>query len=816
MDNSLARACEILEKLKNRPEDGYACGKEALMTAGVVFGAKYCTTGPGELSYLESAIKVNEAAVKLIGPSKKYTTLDFIVILNLSTSLCKFYAETRVDSVAERAISYLLEALNHTNPNPPEDTTYHCWSALCEVYYLLHRFTQNPSHLEASCQAIDQAISMNHHRRNTGRGAILYRAGLSYSRLYKLKGETSHLDTAVGYLEEGMTDKTVNSFSRLKCAVVAARKLLKATHAKGFSEAADWERPLVFLKAAIGMLSKVNLRSISSEDMQDAFSGFGGLAYTAAAVALEAKKTEQEAFELLERGRSIIAGFILDLRTDLSELQRKRPDLAVEFISIAEKLDSTEKPITSMQAPGISKFMPPSSKRLYLNEKFDNIVEKIRSLTGFQNFLQPVTLDEIKSVLNQDPIVIINASLFRCDAFIIDPRRLQETQDSNSSILSVIRLPKLSISDIKENVKKMRGSGGMRSSILKWLWDVAASPILEYLGFSKKPLNEAEWPHVQWVLTGPLSHLPIHAAGDHATEDTVLDRVISSYASSVRSIVHSSRRALRNPEPSAAAALPKQLHSNGTAILISMKTTPGLPTGDLRYADEEVEILKNLCPDLGLKPLTPDARHDDVLASLPDCKIFHFAGHGESNARNPSQSHLLLEDHQTKPLTMANLRAVRLQEKEPFLAYLSACSTSTNLVDDFDDEGINLTNAFQLAGFRHVIGTLWSVSDRHCVQVAKTLYNTLKEQGMNDAAVRWGLHRAIRELRDDFRASEKLAKRAIEALTLDETEDDAEDVEDTEARVGYLVGAKKRPRPAPQLQIEDSTKYWAPYIHVGI
>jgi CHAT domain-containing protein len=69
-------------------------------------------------------------------------------------------------------------------------------------------------------------------------------------------------------------------------------------------------------------------------------------------------------------------------------------------------------------------------------------------------------------------------------------------------------------------------------------------------------------------------------------------------------------------------------------------------------------------------------------------------------------------------------------------------------VDKLIDEGIHLVSACQLAGFRHVVGTLWEVSDRHCVDVATVLYETIRDEGMNDVALYRGLHRAVRALRD--------------------------------------------------------------------
>jgi CHAT domain-containing protein len=57
-----------------------------------------------------------------------------------------------------------------------------------------------------------------------------------------------------------------------------------------------------------------------------------------------------------------------------------------------------------------------------------------------------------------------------------------------------------------------------------------------------------------------------------------------------------------------------------------------------------------------------------------------------------------------------------LYKNPPFLVYLSAYGRLDQNKDNKSiDESIYLTSAFQLAGFRHVIGTLWHVDDEICV-----------------------------------------------------------------------------------------------------
>jgi len=329
---------------------------------------------------------------------------------------------------------------------------------------------------------------------------------------------------------------------------------------------------------------------------------------------------------------------------------------------------------------------------------------------------------------NPGPVVVVNISSYRCDAFIIERHQIR-----------ALELPSLSLEEVEEKIRELRYCG-ITSSTLKWFWDVAAGSILEALGF-QQPISDDNWPHIWWVLTGALSHLPLHAAGLHNIDstETVVDRVMSPYSSSVKALIYGRRHSILNP----AGPVPEH------ALLVVMRETPGLPINPiLPFAEGEVEMLKGLCLSLQLKAVEPQRLKRDVLASLRTCKIFHFADHGQSNPSEPSQSCLLLEGWKYNPLTVGDLRDHRLQDNSPFLGYLSACSTSANEADKLIDEGTHLVSACQLAGFRHVVGTLWGVSDKHCVDVAKNLYETLRDEGMTDVAVCRGLHRAIRVLRD--------------------------------------------------------------------
>jgi CHAT domain-containing protein len=80
------------------------------------------------------------------------------------------------------------------------------------------------------------------------------------------------------------------------------------------------------------------------------------------------------------------------------------------------------------------------------------------------------------------------------------------------------------------------------------------------------------------------------------------------------------------------------------------------------------------------------------------------------------------------------------------LAYLSACSTARGSLRLLD-ESIHLISAFQLAGFSHVVGTLWPIADDIAARVADETY---REISAHPDQVAPALHWAVRRVRDAY------------------------------------------------------------------
>ncbi|OCK75295.1 hypothetical protein K432DRAFT_308871 [Lepidopterella palustris CBS 459.81] len=60
--------------------------------------------------------------------------------------------------------------------------------------------------------------------------------------------------------------------------------------------------------------------------------------------------------------------------------------------------------------------------------------------------------------------------------------------------------------------------------------------------------------------------------------------------------------------------------------------------------------------------------------------------------------------------------------RRAWIAYLSACSTAGMRTSRLADQGLYTSGAFQVAGFAHVVGSLWPVNDEVCVDVARVFY----------------------------------------------------------------------------------------------
>ncbi|KAM0227439.1 hypothetical protein ACHAPO_011564 [Fusarium lateritium] len=502
------------------------------------------------------------------------------------------------------------------------------------------------------------------------------------------------------------------------------------------------------------------------------------MACSGAAAALKADRPAFEALQVLELERGVLAKYGEEMLLGPVKLGRLSPEQAKTYTYLRDELQFSN-----------NDHIYQLNKRFSAAEELEELIGEIRKLPGFEDLWTAPTQAETLQAAKNGPVVVINISHARCDAIIIEKHQIRS----------------LALLNVADGLAKFARKGDFRSTkVLEWIWDKITQPVLDALGYTQPPEDDA-WPHVWWIPTASLTLFPLHASGYHRREssETVIDRVVSSYASSIRAII----RGREKPLSSLLSTTVTQ-----RVLLVGMQLTPGI--GPLAFADKEVDIVQELRKSLGLETTRPRPRKEDVSKNLLHCKIFHFAGHGYTDEQDPSNSHLLLEDWKDNVFSVGDLQRMNLREQEPFLAYLSACGTGQMKQYDLVDESNHLISAYQLAGFRHVIGTLWKVSDQCCVDIARTTYESMKDTGLTDEGVSWGLHRASTELRDKWVKEQNKGGSSSRGVAVvrngkSNVSGDKEQCKDENGRDIVAVEDEDEDDDGEQVQ-------WAPYVHFGV
>jgi hypothetical protein len=594
----------------------------------------------------------------------------------------------------------------------------------------------------ATSRAAVEATPVDH----PDRAMYLNNLGGVLGHRFERTGSPADLDAAVAAYRDAAT-------------VEAAPPLIRVWAARGRGHAAAvgerWRDAVAGFEAAAGLLGRVAPRSLARGDQEHLLDEVSGLASDAAACCVHAGRPGR-AVELFEQGRGVLLGQALDTRTDLTILAERYPDLAGRFTALRDELDRAgDGALRPVVGPaGMAGFdadgragmaLREAERRREAAEAFDRVIAEIRALPGFGGFLRPPPAGELAAAATAGPVVVVTVSQFGSYALILtaggvgDPLPLPGLTPDTEYDRVVAFLAALDDSTAP-------GAGGRAADrrlgdTLGWLWDTVTGPVLDRLGIDGPPAEGRPWPRLWWCVSGPLSFLPVHAAGHHGTRRdaapaTVIDRVVSSYTPTVRALAHA-----RRSRPAAAGGTGSEaVLDGGRVVAVAMPRTPD--AADLPGAQAETAGLRRRLGGRVTVLTGPQATHEAVLAALPRARWAHFACHGAADPDDPSASHLLLTDHQQRPLTVADVARLRLDDAE--LAFLSACSTARP-GRRLTDEAIHLASAFQLAGYRHVVGTLWPIDDGAAVAVADDIYAAVTT-GTGDVA--GAVHAATRSLRN--------------------------------------------------------------------
>lgn len=435
----------------------------------------------------------------------------------------------------------------------------------------------------------------------------------------------------------------------------------------------------------------------------------------AASYALE-KGDLGQAVELLEQGRTLIWSQMRGLRVPLDRLSEKNRPLADRFRDVSGRLESLAtyrgSPAVNCKASGgvlqpgsvpkVSQIADKMTVRVReLSEEQAKIIDEIRGVVGFEDFLRSPSLETLKEAASEGPVIVINHSSFRCDVLIIlsrtnepciciplDQDWYEDALKLCNELVVVRNTFEVDSAEYDETLQR----------VMKVVWDRVVSKVVQKF----RDLGIAEGSRIWWCPTSYLSSLPFHAAGPYEDpqghKKYLLDDYTSSYTPTLMSLIGA--RSLAN------------------VCSISEKL---LFAGDTKLQNTKEELRKILAHRLVEKCLLDDkASCKSVLAGLQTREWVHFVCHGTLDHEKPFQSSLLLPGGK---MTLLDIARKNLPNAE--FAFLSACNTAGQPPGTAMDEAIHLAAAIQFCGFRSVIGSMWQLLDRDGPILTEVVYSHL-------------------------------------------------------------------------------------------
>lgn len=333
--------------------------------------------------------------------------------------------------------------------------------------------------------------------------------GKTLMRMYSSSHNQVHLESAMVAFREAMNCE----LSPISVRFNTAREWAQYAHTHRHSSSLEAYRSAIDLLPRFSLLGAGNFRSRRSF-MTSVTAG--GLVCSAAACAIREDKLE-EAVEMLE-GRAVFWTQALQLRTPLDELlsDPKAQALGEQLKNISKKLEQS----SIYEPSALNQGMSVEKERSYfqsLHDDYFNIIEEIRRLDNFYDFLLPKSIASLRLAAANGPVVILTAAIEAgCDALIVTldgvhhvplPSIAVIEVDSLRSLLQVALAPNGTrsafIEHINETLKDVipphrdqrlgkrvsaigQGSEDMFRAILSTLWNHIVRPVLRSLNLKVK------------------------------------------------------------------------------------------------------------------------------------------------------------------------------------------------------------------------------------------------------------------------------------------------------------------------------------------
>ncbi|TFK18595.1 hypothetical protein FA15DRAFT_249782 [Coprinopsis marcescibilis] len=723
-----------------------------LNNLGAALSRRFESTG--ELTDIDEAISAQRKAVEMSPPGHAEVPMR---LSNLGNSLQRRFRITRALMDIVEAITTLQQAVDLSPPDYAELPSL--LNNLGTAYQRRFQYGHMPDINEAiRYQLLAVELCQVGHASLPGRYKNL--ANSFKFRLERTKSQQD-VDNSIKYYK---ISATISGPPSVRLEAASNWATLSSQHYPTSHDTLDaYDTAIRLISLVAGLEQTIHNRQLKLRDIS-------GLTLKAAAAACALGRPDR-ALEWLEQGRCLVWSQLNQLRPPLDELRLHDKDLAERIAVTSRALESAGS--RSAERPDPSKGKSAEDEALthvQLANEWEDLLTTVRSIPGFENFLQPQPFSSLSAHLpDSGYVVVINVHEDRCDAIALASKldspihiplshltlaRGDEFRRNLTSHLNTVgmRARGSAAPDVDEDQKRKPvrrpyapGGRGVIAEILAGMWNDIVKPIFEGLGFMKPKSTELpELPRIWWCATGPLAFLPLHAAGLHGSGElsTALDYVISSYTPTVSALT--GRVKDTHPIQDGAAGI----------FLVSQPDTPGL--GRIPGTSREVHSIEEQAIDHGIRVLLLEGDEATTTLGLENMEKYssvHFACHAIQDDEEPMHSGFFFHDGRIDLSTV-----IKRNLHNADLAFLSACQTSTG-EEKLAEEAVHLAAGMLAAGYRGVVATMWSIGDRDAPDVARDFYSFLFSGSnvtkLNSTQAARALHLAIQMLRNRLDQSER-------------------------------------------------------------
>jgi hypothetical protein len=174
---------------------------------------------------------------------------------------------------------------------------------------------------------------------------------------------------------------------------------------------------------AFHLLPTMAWLGLSIADRQHFLQKVGPIVEEAVSATIKADQCET-AIEWMDQGHFIIWEQLLQLHTPVDDLRQCHPDIADRFTMLSKELEGAGTG-DNFKAASYNLLHQPvlstSEKYHALADERDKLVQHIRGLDGFNQFLLPQTFSQLQMAACNGPVISNNVSKLRCDTLILMP-----------------------------------------------------------------------------------------------------------------------------------------------------------------------------------------------------------------------------------------------------------------------------------------------------------------------------------------------------------------------------------------------------------